>query len=236
MKKIESEDTHFDRFASEYDEALRKGISISGEDKDFFASRRIQWLCDTLSKRDFFPSRICDFGCGTGSASPHVFRQFPFATLIGADISMKSLEIARTSHGNKNTIFISISELSKEAPCDLVFCNGVFHHIPLRDRPAAVQAITNILRPGGYFALFENNPYNPGTRFIMKRCPFDDDAILVAPSEAIALHRSVSLEIVLTRYLFIFPHFLHFLRPLEKPLSPLPFGAQYVVIGRKPTK
>ena len=33
------------------------------------------------------------------------------------------------------------------------------------------------LRPGGYFSLWENKPWNPGTRFAMHRCAFDQDGV-----------------------------------------------------------
>ncbi len=42
----------FDRFADDYDHALNQGISISGEDKDFFANGRIVWLSGLLAVQD----------------------------------------------------------------------------------------------------------------------------------------------------------------------------------------
>ena len=39
-------------------------------------------------------------------------------------------------------------------------------------------------RPAGYFALFENNPWNPGARLVMRRIPFDRDAIMLSPRHA----------------------------------------------------
>ena len=39
------------------------------------------------------------------------------------------------------------------------------------------------LRPGGLFAFWENNPWNPGTRLVMSRIPFDRDAITLSALE-----------------------------------------------------
>src|SRR4029434_4043103 len=66
----------------------------------------------------------------------------------------------------------------------LVYCNGVFHHIPPQAREAAVAYVARALRPGGLWAFWENNPWNPGTRYAMHRIPFDRDAIPLTPPEA----------------------------------------------------
>jgi hypothetical protein len=87
--------------------------------------------------------------------------------------------------------------------------------------------------PGGMFALWENNPWNPGTRYIMSRVPFDKDAITMTPPETRRLLRNAGFEIVRTDFLFLFPHLLRALRPLERVLAPLPLGGQYLVLARK---
>src|SRR5262245_44355393 len=66
---------------------------------------------------------------------------------------------------------------------DLVYCNGVFHHIPVGRRAAVIDYIYRSLRPGGLFSLWENNPWNPGTRYVMSRIPFDRDAIMLTAPE-----------------------------------------------------
>jgi hypothetical protein len=87
--------------------------------------------------------------------------------------------------------------------------------------------------PGGVFALWENNPWNPGTRYIMSRVPFDKDAITMTPPETRRLLRATGFEIVRTDFLFVFPHLLRVLRPLERLLARLPLGGQYLVLARK---
>ena len=117
---------------------------------------------------------------------------------------------------------------------DLVFCNGVFHHIPPLDRLDAMQFIYASLRGGGLFALWENNPWNPGTRYVMNRIPFDRDAITLSPLTGRQLVRKAGFEILQTDFCFYFPRLLRPLRPLERLLVKLPLGAQYLVLGRKP--
>ena len=37
-------DSDFDVYATNYDDALAQGLSVSGEDKTYFARGRVQWL------------------------------------------------------------------------------------------------------------------------------------------------------------------------------------------------
>ena len=85
----------FDRYAHEYDEALAKGIRISGQDRDFFARGRIAWLASELRKNGAASLSVMDFGCGTGSSTPYFIDLLGVRSVMGVDISTKSLEVAR---------------------------------------------------------------------------------------------------------------------------------------------
>jgi hypothetical protein len=110
----------------------------------------------------------------------------------------------------------------------------VFHHIPLDQRPAAVDHVFRSLRPGGLFAFWENNPLNVGTRIVMSRCSFDRDAITLRSGQAKRLLRAGGFEVLRTDFLFIFPRALRFMRWVEPHVSRLPIGAQYMVLCRRP--
>jgi SAM-dependent methyltransferase len=112
--------------------------------------------------------------------------------------------------------------------------NGVFHHIRPEDRLPALLAIRNALRPGGWLALFENNPWNPGTRLVMNRIPFDREAVPLSPPEVrrLLLTAGFRLEQAI-RFLFYFPRALAVCRALEPWLVLMPLGAQYYALGRR---
>lgn len=97
-----------------------------------------------------------------------------------------------------------------------------------------VNYIYRSLRQGGLFALWENNPWNPGTRYIMSRCPLDKDAITLAPPEVRHLLRTEGFEVLKTDFLFIFPRALRRLRWIEPLLARFPIGGQYQVLARRP--
>ena len=154
--------------------------------------------------------------------------------MLGLDVSQGLIEVARQQHGSEHTRFLALREFTPSAQMDAAFCNGVFHHIPLAERAGAVSFINRALRPGGLFAFWENNPWNPGARLVMRRIPFDRDAITLTPPGARRLLRDNGFIILGTDFQFIFPNLLGFLRPLERTLARLPLGAQYQVLCRKP--
>jgi SAM-dependent methyltransferase len=174
-----------------------------------------------------------DYGCGTGSSAPLLVDILGAGALVGTDSSSKSLEIATQNHGSETAIFLRFDQYKPDGKFDLVYCNGVFHHIALSERAAAVTYIYRSIRPGGFFAFWENNPWNPGTRLVMSRIPFDRNAITITAPRARALLQSGGFEILRTDFLFIFPNILSWLRWLEPFCAGIPLGAQYLVLCRK---
>ena len=224
----------FDHYAGGYDAALAQGLAVSGESKDFFAAGRVRWLARCLDRLGVQPQRLLDFGCGTGSSTPYLLELNATCRVTGVDVSAKSLEAARQSHGSERARFAFSQEWHPREEIDLAFCNGVFHHILPEKRAGCVEYIFKALGSGGLFALWENNPWNPGARYVMSRIVFDRDAVTLSWVEARRLLRAGGFEIVRADSLFYFPRMLGWLRRLEPGLAWLPLGAQYQVLCRKP--
>ncbi len=226
----------FDEYAQEYDAALAQGLAVTGESKEYFARGRIEHLARRLSQQapgQTFTT-ILDFGCGTGTATPFLLELLPVQNVLGTDISLASLDVARRDYEALPAQFITLDQLKTQKPVDMAFCNGVFHHIPLQERDAAAKSVFQALGPGGWFAFWENNPWNPGTQLVMKRCPFDRDAITLTAPTARALLKAAGFEIVGIEFLFLFPGFLKSLRFIESHVTRWPLGAQYQILCRKP--
>jgi SAM-dependent methyltransferase len=224
----------FDQFSSDYDTALAEGLSVTGEDKHYFARVRLAWLARGLAKFPVRAKSLIDYGCGTGTSAPLFFELLGAEEIIGLDTSVNSLAVARKTHNTPRTKFYHPDEYQPCGQIDLTFCNGVFHHIPPEERAGAVSYIYRCLRPGGIFAIWENNPWNPGTRYVMSRVPFDRDAVMLSHLEMRRIVKECGFEALRTDFLFIFPRALKFLRWIEPLLSSLPLGGQYQVLCRKP--
>lgn len=235
MRSPEDASRCFDRFHDDYDGALARGLSVSGEDKLYFARGRIAFLAGCLrTMGQPPPSSVLDLGCGTGSATPFFFEQLGVERVVGVDVSERSLEVARREHASERVRFVPWRDFSARDEFPLAFCNGVFHHVPPGERADLLARLRDSLAPGGLFALWENNPWNPGTRYIMSRVPFDRDAVTLSSREARRMVAAGGLRVLRTDYCFIFPRPLKALRFLEPALSRAPLGGQYQVLSRRP--
>jgi SAM-dependent methyltransferase len=228
-----SDSAEFDRFADNYDECLNDALAASGETKEFFARARVEWLAKSLKEMRQSARGALDYGCGTGDTTLLLREILGSESVIGLDVSTRSLERARARHGSR-ACFLTFADYSPDGSIDVVYCNGVFHHIPVTERADAIRNIRKCLRPGGVFGLWENNPWNPGTQYVMHKCEFDHDAVKISPPEAARLLRAGGFEVLRTDFRFFFPRALKMMRPAESLLTKVPLGGQYQVLARKP--
>jgi trans-aconitate methyltransferase len=225
---------HFDAYADSYEDTGNRALALSGENQEYFARNRIRFLKRCLERVPVRTTSILDFGCGIGGAISLLRDAFDAETIVGVDVSANCLDIARRR--NPRAEFYLTQEFSRRGDIDIAFCNGVFHHIDPMARPATMQMLARSLRPGGVFALWENNPWNPGARYSMAQCEFDRDAVAVSALEAVRLVRAAGLDVLSVRFLFVFPRILRALRWSEPYLSRIPLGAQYQVLSQRPIR
>jgi SAM-dependent methyltransferase len=229
----------FDAFAQDYAACCARGLAVSGESKDYFAQGRLAWLARWLEQQNVpAPRRVIDFGCGVGDVTQLIAERFPTAEVIGLDVSPGCIERARREPSSPRIRFELLDAYvsARAEPADWLHCNGVFHHVPPAERACAVAKMASLVRPGGYLGVFENNPWNPGTHWVMHRIPFDRGAKMLTPGALRKLLRADGIEIRETNFLFFFPRLLRVLRGLEHSLRRLPLGAQYAIVGQVPIR
>ena len=215
----------FDQYAGQYESILVSQTHFFDNDGTYFARYKIE-----LARQIVGPAAsVLDFGCGIGRGIRHLREFFPRAEIVGCDPSRESLAIAREQ--NPASLFVAMDELGDKLRFDLIVASCVFHHIPPEERTAAVDYCFRHLNPGGHFIIFEHNPINPITRYLVNNCPFDADAVLLGMRETTQRVRSADLAIVRSGYCLFFPQQLAVQRPFESDLRWLPMGGQYFVCG-----
>lgn len=227
----------FESNPDEYEALCMDGVGLSGESMEFFAAGRLAHLRAWWSaNRSAEPRTVVDYGCGIGNGTALLPDLFPRSRIVGIDPSISYIDDAQRRFGSDRLAFATLEAFTRDHPhasdrVDLIYTNGVVHHVDPGDRAEFFERSAALLAPDGVYALFENNPLNPGTRWVMARIEFDRGAVPVPHWQAARALRAVGLRIADTRHLFFFPRFLRFLRPLEPHLIRLPLGAQYAVIG-----
>ncbi len=221
----------FDSFAANYGEILDETIRFAGEGSAYFDAYKLRCLRQWCMAPDT-KGPVLDFGCGTGSLAGLVAQAFPQVTVHGHDVSRKSLEEARSKSGALPNLSF-FGQLPDEVFYDLIYSANVFHHVSPSSRPDLLRSLGQRLTPGGRIVIFEHNPWNPLTRYVVKTCPFDKGVTLISRPAFVKLARGVAMDVVHSRYIVFFPSFLRFLRKCEPRLGFLPLGAQYMLVLAK---
>ena len=223
-------DREFDRFAAKYGEILNETVKFAGEGSTYYDAYKLHCLTRWCLAPDTM-GPVLDFGCGTGSLAGLVARAYPQITVHGYDVSRKSLEEARSqSVGLSNLSFID--QLPDQLFYDLIYSANVFHHVPSDSRHELLRSLGQRLSPSGRIVIFEHNPWNPFTRYVVRMCPFDKGVTLISRPAFVKLARRAAMDVVHGRYIVFFPSFLQFLRKYESSLGLFPLGAQYMLVLR----
>lgn len=228
-------EAEFDQYADDYYSMLKTSITKSGEGPEFFAEYKIKDTFLLSKSLSVEPKVIFDFGSGIGNSIPWFRKYFPGSILICGDISAKSLEVSKKRFPGSEQYF-KINEDGIEMPgesVDLVFSTCVFHHIDHDAHAFWLKELMRILKRNGVLIIFEHNPSNPLTVETVKHCPFDVNAKLVPAKQLKASIRNAGGRDIEAVYRIFFPNALSFLRPIERYLVSVPFGAQYYIHARK---
>ena len=222
----------FDEFASKYEKTMERACAVGGESPDFYAAGRMKWCLKRL--RPYLPLETAmDFGCGNGGSLGYFFEILGCSSVIGIDPSTDSLEVAKMRHPDRALFLHTPEDFTPCGNVGLAFCNGVFHHIPPRDRLKSLSFIRAALSEQGIIAFWENNPWNPAVVYGMSLNEFDRNAETLSPLNSARLLKQAGFRVLFVDYCFFFPHFAEKLRGLEPALRWLPLGAQYLIVARR---
>jgi SAM-dependent methyltransferase len=224
----------FDEYASAYRKTHTENIRLSGADSFYFAEMKVRLL------RDFEKNvtlKILDVGCGDGATETYFQKYFSRWEVTGIDVSEKSISEAKSKYLS-NVVFKTYDGIhieSNEEEFDIVFMAGVLHHIDFDLHAPLLAEIKRVLKKNGRFYLFEHNPLNPLTRYLVNTCVFDKHARMLRSRYAVKLLQTNKFRIRKKQFIIFFPRKRIFapLLFLEKYLRWLPLGGQYFISAVK---
>ena len=228
-------DSEFDAYSGNYNDVVNASIAFSGLKVDFFTRAKAERLVGLIGER--FPGRrdlsILDIGCGVGNYHPYLVDRFD--GIHGVDVSAKSVATARGNNPRVDYRAYDGHTLPfPDASFEAVYTICVMHHVPPAQWPAFADEMMRVLKPGGMALVFEHNPLNPLTRYVVSSCEFDADAVLLRCGKTESLLRGASFTDVASRYILTIPASAGLFRRLDGMMERLPLGAQYFTQGIKP--
>lgn len=225
----------FDHHAKTYESDVTDAIGILGTEIDALAGEKARLLLSVMNTDCRPPSELSflDVGCGIGSIerelSPLV------GAVTGVDVSHASLDRARIVAPRAAYAQYNGEQLPfPECTFDAAFTSCVLHHVPPVERDRFVSEMVRVVKPGGAIGVIEHNPFNPVTRWIVSRCAFDADAVLLTRRETAGLFEHAGARVAGWRYIGFWPRRSAWIESMEQHFSRLPAGAQYCLWATKP--
>ncbi|MBI4054529.1 MAG: class I SAM-dependent methyltransferase [Elusimicrobia bacterium] len=227
----------FDEASSHYEEMVDEAVAaLGGESSDYYLRLKADEIVRHLRRlgKDPAEREALDVGCGTGRIVELLSESF--RRVQGVEPSAGMLARAQERPLPRDTFHRGQAEKLPfpEASFDLVLSTCIFHHSSQDHHLAMLHEMRRVLRPGGWIFIFEHNPWNPLTRWVVSHCPLDAGVTLYSALQIRRAYRLAGFQTPQVRFIAFFPKFLKVFRRLEPALSWLPFGGQYYLCGRKP--
>jgi SAM-dependent methyltransferase len=224
----------FDQYRANYDDEINRVIAFGGQEHAFYLQVKADSFVDLL--RRHLPARdlhVLDVGCGNGTMHPFLLSSGLPIRLTGIEVAPQFVSMAREA----NPAVVYDVYDGQRLPYDadgfdaaVAFC--VMHHIPPAEWTTFIGEMSRVVRPGGLVAVFEHNPFNPATAYIVRTCPIDRHAVLLRPNVLTGLMRSTGLAEVTREFILFTPFASPAFRGIDRSLRWLPLGAQYVAFGQ----
>ncbi|MEH2511973.1 ubiquinone/menaquinone biosynthesis C-methylase UbiE [Nitrobacteraceae bacterium AZCC 1564] len=224
----------FDDFADAYEDKINAAVAFGGKEHAFYIDIKRNHIL-RLAQQHFErvdDLEVLDLGCGIGAYHPGL--EGKFRELHGIDVSVRSVEAAAARHPFVHYASFDGERLPySDGQFSVVFTVCVMHHVPPPLWTTFIGEMYRVIKPGGLALVFEHNPYNPATQYIVKTCDIDKDAVLLRPGKLRHMFTRAGFNKVQTRTIISVLPVGRFLTSLDSLLGYLPFGAQYYLSGTK---
>jgi cyclopropane fatty-acyl-phospholipid synthase-like methyltransferase len=225
----------FDNYAADYSAGMENPVKklMAGSALDFLRPKvallkKIAVHCNPAPK-------LLDFGCGSGDFLSLVASECPSWELCGSDISEEMMNESRKRYGAEGQGFslLPMDEALGACKYDLITASCVFHHIPPDEWESSMHRLSKSLNPGGMVVIFEHNPRNPLTNWVVSRTPIDQNAVLLDMKEVRRLMSLAGLEVTQKTSFLFGPPTWKMTAFIDGMFGWTGLGGQYFVVGKK---
>ena len=224
---------NFNSTKNSYREQIEETIAFSGQGLDYFTDVKADYLLKIVKERlpNVTHPKLLDVGCGHGYI--HSKLTGSGYSVTGVEVADEVLPIAKDL--NESVDYVSYDGVNlpfEDATFDVTLTVCVMHHVPPENWKQFVSELSRVLRPGGVAVIFEHNPHNPLTRYVVNNSEIDNDAVLLTAKTTKKLLKEEGFVEVSSRGILYTPFSSSFFRALDEKLGWCPLGAQYYAIGK----
>jgi ubiquinone/menaquinone biosynthesis C-methylase UbiE len=215
---------------------LRDLIDSQG---NYFIELKCEILRTLIRQEKKTSSELCviDIGAGLGFFEKILFTEFK--QLLAVDLSREMLHVARGLNpypAGAAGSYLCGDSLQLPFPdraADIVFASCMFHHMDHSQIIPALREMQRVCSSNGHVVIFEHNPINPVTQFVVRTTSLDRNARLISAQKLRSCFSSATLQIIESHYILYGPRTIDSLLARSFPfLRNMPLGGQYCIVGR----
>jgi len=209
-----------------YRSTVNRAVAFVGKDLDFFTAVKADFVRRAIRER--LPTvtrpRVLDVGCGHGLIHPMLAAY----DLVAVDVATEVLRLARAANPTVRYAAYDGRTLPfRQGAFDVAIALCVMHHLLPAQWVPFLDEMRKMLNKGGIIVIFEHNPFNPLTRYVVANNEIDADACLLTDSTLRQHLRRAGFNRISTRHILFTPIAAPVFRWLDRFLWWCPFGAQY---------
>jgi SAM-dependent methyltransferase len=216
-----------------YRATINETVAFTGKNHAFFTGIKAHYLRKIVEGElaEVDHPRVLDVGCGHGYIHTDL-RPFGYR-IVAVEVAEQVLRLARETNPGVTYICSEAENLPfADDTFDVVIAICLFHHVPPRRWSQLARQMRRVVRAGGIAVIFEHNPMNPLTRYVVANNDIDADAVLLSERATRGLLWEAGFAEVRSRSILFTPFAGSVFRALDEALGVLPFGAQYYAVGK----
>lgn len=223
----------FNTAKDSYRAQIEQSIGFAGQGHDYYTKAKADAFKRAVAQH--FPNlshpTLLDVGCGHGLIHPHLKQDF---AITGTDVAGEVLQQAAQQNPEVSYMpYDGVKLPFADGSFDLGLAICVMHHVPPAQWEGFLREMKRVVKPEGGVFIFEHNPLNPLTRYVVASSPLDEGVTLLSNSKLQKLMRAAGFGATHTEHILFTPFSQRFFRWLDRIMKWFPMGAQYFTLATK---